>query len=735
MSADVDAVRSIAGIREDPAPATRVYPDGLHPHGYPAGAFLVASSQHIDPLVQRLRQASRLKHGRNVTPFDGWRFASLPAASPLTEAVACSSAAASPRLSIHSLQVWQTSVDEEKEYHRPCASGPCSDAAPLYHEARSEDFLCGETHEMMTTAANAYTATQPSERLLEWLQCPRSERSGTVGGEELFAHFYAIHVVGEWTIDQLASFLCPATKEAEESASGLSPSAPLAIAFIRGLRCYSRVCCPNLKGLPTPLHAMRAAALSYRRSTVPSAAPAPPTKPPVFTFSELFGGIGMFRSGLEMIAGVHWREVVVVEYAPAAQQVYAINHPCTYGFPATCGLTGPLVPSPADMGECPNTEKTAGDSSHMSPPLVGDITEIPTPFFVAHDLLTGGFPCQSFAKAGPATGLRAASGWLFYEVVRVLAGARPRTFLLENVENLVAVEEGAQLAEVLRRLRCPSTGVRYNVGWRVVDGGLLTPQTRRRVYFIGVRVAAETQAEEVEESLVDSIFAAAQEILNSRATVSNRRYRCVQDVLEDPMPPSDLDELRLTAGQWEAVRSSRSYRHNPLWRVSDVRHTARTLLGSYRSSYQLYSEFVPCPSHLSLAEVERQLCFHSPSSPRASESLPEHSEGSIAGDLVENAMPSRPPLRFYSIRECARLQGIADTFRFPHDRTAASFLPASTLRTVERHIPRGTVYKLIGNAVNPQIVACFGSAITAYLDQKDRLAKYPVEGVRSGGSV
>jgi DNA (cytosine-5)-methyltransferase 1 len=490
-----------------------------------------------------------------------------------------------------------------------------------------------------------------------------------------------------------------------------------------------------------------------------------------FTFSELFGGIGMFRTALERVGG---RATFAVEVAPPAQLVYALNHRCWHDCPAALQL-----PNAKSAVSCASTMEIR--DAALPPLLVRDITEIPSAFFPRHDVLTGGFPCQSFAKAGAAAGLNAEKGWLFYEVVRVLAATRPAAFLLENVEHLVEVEAGAQLEEILYRLRHPTSapavhsftegkygsadgGVEYEVRHVVIDGGVLTPQTRRRVYFFGFRkgqgegggnsnsssssaAAPHFKYPHAEESVAAGVVADALERLQQAAKTAP--YRCVRDLLVVPsvkdhpvctrdgslrvcqQRPDDTDRcgssLQLTPVQWEAVQRSHTFRQNPMWRVCDVNGKARTLLGSYRTSYQLYSEFIPYAPEQTLHEVLDILAMADPRAEGGSAC------GKTQPRCTNTTTTIAPPLRFLSIRECARLQGIDDCFCFPHEEDSTLVLSSLAkdeeeegevtrrLRippAVLRQVPSGAVYKLIGNAVNPLVVECLGSAIAAYLQRR-----------------
>ncbi|KAG5476990.1 hypothetical protein LSCM1_05324 [Leishmania martiniquensis] len=670
------------------------------------------------------------------------------------------------------------------------------------------------------------------DELLALLRVPRAERAGS-----RWPPYMAAHVVSVFSAVELRTLLSPnepvdGPGTATDCARGRElMGSSAAVAYIQGVRRFHRVCCPALGEIPCALAAMRRTALLQRHhhhhptpcdegvAGSTCASPSPPegaaplsatplqrsgaapagrsqstdsVSAPLFTFSELFGGIGMFRSGLEHVGG---HAAFAVESAPPAQIVYALNHRClhdcqealqlpnekrTYRTEGTAdslthgsrdrSVTG--VTGAASAGAEHHAAAVGDFSDHTGctlPFLVGDITEIPSAFFPTHDVLTGGFPCQSFAKAGSAAGLYANVGWLFYEVVRVLASTRPTAFLLENVEHLVEVEAGAQLAEILARLRHPTpassspasrnAAAEYHVRYAVVDGGALTPQTRKRAYFFGFRVASALAAaptvppehppcqfvlpcadngeagaaaarvvadalQRIKTASFDSPYRTVQELLAAPSTADAPRSALQECSLEDePNSTSSkvtsggrssaYENLRLTPAQWEAVRRSRTYRQNPMWRVCDVHGRARTLLGSYRTSYQLYSEFVLFSPERTLPEAMALL--------QQDDGSDDGARGSNAEGSASSASPP-PPLRFFSLRECARLQGIEDNFLLPHDTTQlpSSADGAAVPAEVLRQVPIGAVYRLIGNAVNPRVVACLGGAIASYLRERRR---------------
>lgn len=114
---------------------------------------------------------------------------------------------------------------------------------------------------------------------------------------------------------------------------------------------------------------------------------------------------------------------------------------------------------------------------------VGDIRKLKGDI-PPHDILTGGFPCQPFSKAGKKQGVDDYRGTLFEEIVDVVRRNKPRHFVLENVANLLSLNDGSHFRTILSAL----SSLGYMVEWKVFDATKLgLPQHRLRVVIVGTR--------------------------------------------------------------------------------------------------------------------------------------------------------------------------------------------------------------------------------------------------------
>lgn len=98
------------------------------------------------------------------------------------------------------------------------------------------------------------------------------------------------------------------------------------------------------------------------------------------------------------------------------------------------------------------------------------------------EIITGGFPCQSFSIAGRRGGFQDTRGTLFFEIARAIEQIEPRFFILENVKGLLSHDKGETFTTIVNTL----DEIGYNVEWGVFNSKHYgSAQNRERVYIIG----------------------------------------------------------------------------------------------------------------------------------------------------------------------------------------------------------------------------------------------------------
>ena len=127
----------------------------------------------------------------------------------------------------------------------------------------------------------------------------------------------------------------------------------------------------------------------------------------------------------------------------------------------------------------------------------GDIVECMPQISAHHDIdvVFGGPPCQGFSVAGKMS-LDDPRSQLVFRFVEAVDRIRPRAFVMENVRALAALSKFAEIrTELIYRLsKCG-----YRVSMHVLNSrDFGVPQSRERVFFIGVKVGAP--------SIKDSLF-------------------------------------------------------------------------------------------------------------------------------------------------------------------------------------------------------------------------------------
>jgi len=103
------------------------------------------------------------------------------------------------------------------------------------------------------------------------------------------------------------------------------------------------------------------------------------------------------------------------------------------------------------------------------------------------DILTGGFPCQSFsvvAQNPKRLGVKDEKGKLFFEMCRILKEKQPKCFIAENVKGIMSANGGEAFPLILKEFE--NSG--YDVFPHLVGAKYYgVPQKRERVIIVGFR--------------------------------------------------------------------------------------------------------------------------------------------------------------------------------------------------------------------------------------------------------
>ena len=214
---------------------------------------------------------------------------------------------------------------------------------------------------------------------------------------------------------------------------------------------------------------------------------------------ELFAGIGGFRRAMDLLSKDHILQFDCIGYSEIdskANITYNVNYRPT------------------------NEEIVLGDIVQFTK-QEDNILNLPD-----FDLLTGGFPCQTFSMMGNQEGFNEDRGQMFFRIMDILTLRRPRFVLLENVKNLKTHDKGNTYKRIQEEL--------HNIGYYVYSDIFNTadfhlPQTRNRLLIFATT-----------EHLSDSFEFNSAVVKESFESVYKRRsvfaYNNVLEVLEKNVP-------------------------------------------------------------------------------------------------------------------------------------------------------------------------------------------------------
>ncbi|MES2831826.1 MAG: DNA cytosine methyltransferase [Pseudomonadota bacterium] len=305
---------------------------------------------------------------------------------------------------------------------------------------------------------------------------------------------------------------------------------------------------------------------------------------------------------------------------------------------------------------------------------VGDVAQIESSMLPAEaDLIWASFPCQDLSLAGAGAGLkgsRSGTFWPFWELVKKLGkeGRAPRLILLENVCGALTSHGGKDFSAIAEAL----AGEGYRVGAVVVDAVSFVPQSRPRLFFVGVHADVLIPHELLSDNPL------GQWHTPSLIDAFNRLPKSSKDAwlwwkMPAPAPRisvfADLIEEDPTGVRWHTIDETRKLlaAMSPLHleKVEKAKKSGHRMVGAiYRRTR---------PNGLGGKGVRAEIrfdnvagCLRTPS-------------GGSSRQIIMLVEGSKIRTRLLSPREAARLMGLPETYRLPTNYNDAYHLAGDGL--------------------------------------------------------
>lgn len=297
------------------------------------------------------------------------------------------------------------------------------------------------------------------------------------------------------------------------------------------------------------------------------------------------------------------------------------------------------------------------EKNHKAKLIKKDIREIVSNELPKTDGIIGGPPCQSWSEAGSLRGIDDPRGKLFYEYIRILKDKQPKFFLAENVKGMLSKRNTDAVKDIIKEFEKAG----YNIFIKLLnafDYGVA--QDRERVFYVGFRRDLNIGEfefpnpikNEKRKYLKDIIWDLKDNALSGKEKNKTNGENCI------------VENHEYLTGTYSTIFMSRN-------RVRQWEQPAFTVQASGRQC-QLH------PQAPTMIKVEKN---------------------------VYKFVDGKEELyRRLTIRECARIQGFPDTFKF-------------------YYISLEDGYKMVGNAVPVDLAYVIAEKIKKTLTDKKKLKK------------
>lgn len=117
-----------------------------------------------------------------------------------------------------------------------------------------------------------------------------------------------------------------------------------------------------------------------------------------------------------------------------------------------------------------------------------DVCELASESVPPCDILTGGFPCQSFSTVNPTKDPFDDRANLYKQMVRIVDANNPKVFIAENVKGFMTLHKGQIFQKVIHAFEKAGNKGGYTVFPKLINAADYgVPQKRERVIMVGIR--------------------------------------------------------------------------------------------------------------------------------------------------------------------------------------------------------------------------------------------------------
>ncbi len=318
-----------------------------------------------------------------------------------------------------------------------------------------------------------------------------------------------------------------------------------------------------------------------------------------------------------------------------------------------------------------NGELTVGDVKNVKP------TDLPG----YADLVWASFPCQDLSLAGVGAGLKGERSGTFYPFWEVITGLiadgrAPKIIAVENVCGTLTSHGGLDFQAICKTFY--DAGYRY--GALIIDAALFVPQSRPRLFMIGVHKDVEINPSLLSPESIEPFHTRGLRKAADGVSASARKNMIWWNV---PTPPhrnttfADLVEEKPSSVDWHTAAETKQLLAMMsavnLAKVDAAKRSGRRMVGGVYKRTRVYAQ----GGKIQRAEVrfdDVAGCLRTPAGGSSRQTIIV-----VDGDRIRS--------RLISSRETARLMGLDDDYILPKNYTEAYHLTGDGVAVdVVRHL-------------------------------------------------